>query len=65
MSIEEKAKEYCRSTLVGSTYLKKMSYIQGAKDVLRELELTISVSEDGWLESNLKKLIKQLKGEND
>ena len=62
MSIEDKANEYVKSTLVGSQYVKKNAYIQGAKDVLTELELTISVSENGWLEGNLKKLIDELKG---
>lgn len=61
MSIEEKANEYVKSTLVGSPYVKKNAYLQGARDVLAELELTISVSEDGWLERNLKTLIKELK----
>ena len=61
MTIEEKACEYVKSTLVGSPYIKKQAYLQGARDVLTELELTISVSEKGWLESNLKRLIKELK----
>ena len=61
MSIEERAEEYIKATLVGSPYVKKNAYLQGARDVLNELELTISVSEDGWLESNLKTLIRELK----
>ena len=61
MSIEERAEEYIKTTLVGSPYVKKNAYLQGARDVLNELELTISVSEDGWLESNLKTLIRELK----
>ena len=61
MSIKEKADEYVKSTLVGSPYIKEQAYLQGARDVLTEIELTISVSKEGWLESNLKKLIKELK----
>lgn len=61
MSIEERAEEYVKTTLVGSPYVKKNAYLQGARDVLNELELTISVSEDGWLENNLKTLIRELK----
>lgn len=61
-SIEESAREYAHSTLVGSPYIKKNAYLQGARDVLTELELTISVSKDEWLEDNLNKLIRQLKG---
>jgi hypothetical protein len=33
----------------------------GANAVLREIEMTLSVSEEGCLESNLKKLIEELK----
>ena len=40
----------------------RKGYILGAKAVLEEIERTMSVSEDGWLESNLKKLVKELKG---
>ena len=64
-SITEMAELYTKSTLVGSQYVRKNAYIQGAKDVLNELILTMSVSEDGWLESNLKTLIKELKGDID
>ena len=40
-----------------------LGYEAGAKEVIDELERTISVSEDGWLESNLKKLINEMRGE--
>lgn len=36
-------------------------YCMGANAVLREIEMTLSVSEEGCLESNLKKLIEELK----
>ena len=62
MSIQELAEEYCKSTLVGSTYIKSHAYIQGAKDVLKELLMTLSVSEDCHLKNNLQKLISELKG---
>lgn len=61
-TIEEKAKEYSRSTLVGSPYVKENAYIQGAKDMLHALMMTISISEEGYLEDNLAKLIKNLRG---
>jgi len=61
-TIEEKAEDYLKSTMVGSSFIKKCAYMQGAKDILAEFEMTISVSEEGWLKSNLEKLIKQLKG---
>lgn len=62
MSIQELAEEYCKSSLVGSPYVKKNAYIQGAKDVLKELLMTLSVSEDCHLKNNLQKLISELKG---
>ena len=34
-------------------------------DILGELEMTLSVSEDGYLRSNIEKLIKELKRRND
>lgn len=61
-TIEELADDYCKSTLVGSQYVRKNSYIQGAKDVLQEVIATISVSDDEWLRDNLSKLILELKG---
>jgi flagellin-specific chaperone FliS len=61
-TIEEKAKEYAHATLVGSPYVKENAYIQGAKDILHTLMLTMSISEDGYLEENLVKMIKYLKG---
>lgn len=61
-NIEEMAEEYANSTLVGSPYVKKNAYIQGAKDILNEIILTLSVSEEGWLKSNIKSLIGSLKG---
>ena len=63
MTIIEKAEAYANSTLFGSPSIKKWAYAEGAKDILCELERTISVSKKGWLESNLKKLIKELKGD--
>ena len=61
-TIEELADDYCKSTLVGSQYVRKNSYIQGAKDVLQAVMATISVSEDEWLRSNLRTLTLGLKG---
>lgn len=44
----------------------EQAYCDGAMFVIDEVLRTISVSEEGWLEKNLLKLIKQLKGnEND
>ena len=61
-TIEEKAKEYARSTFIGSKDIKETAYIQGAKDMLHALMLTMSISEDGYLEENLTKMIKGLRG---
>lgn len=61
-TIEELADDYCKSTLVGSQYVRKNSYIQGAKDVLQAVMATVSVSEDEWLRSNLRTLTLGLKG---
>lgn len=61
-TIEELADDYCKSTLVGSQYVRKNSYIQGAKDVLQAVMTTISVSDDEWLRSNLRTLTLGLKG---
>lgn len=62
-TIVELADDYCKSTLVGSKYVKRNAYIQGAMDVLSELSMTVSVSEDESLKDNLKILIKDLKGD--
>ena len=62
-TITELADDYCKSTLVGSTYIKSHAYVQGAMDVLKELSMTLSVSEDESLKDNLKILIKDLKGD--
>lgn len=61
-TIEELADDYCKSTLVGSQYVRKNSYIQGAKDVLQEVMATVAVSDDEWLKSNLRTLTLGLKG---
>jgi flagellin-specific chaperone FliS len=62
-TIKELAEEYAHSTLVGSPYIKKNAYIQGAKDVLKELSLTLSVSDDEHLEGNIMALWNQLMGD--
>ena len=62
-TIKERAEEYAHSTLVGSPYIKKNAYIQGAKDVLQELSMTLSVSDDEHLEDNLMLLWNQLMGD--
>lgn len=59
-NITERAEDYCKSTLVGSNYIKRNAYIQGAKDVLKELSMTLSVSDDEHLEENLMLLYNQL-----
>lgn len=41
------------------------SYIEGANDVLNEILMTISVSNEGYLRDNLLKLVKKLKGNED
>ena len=61
-TIEELADDYCKSTLVGSQYVRKNSYIQGAKDVLQAVMTTVAVSDDEWLRSNLRTLTLGLKG---
>ena len=38
MNINEMAKEYIRSTLAGSSYIKECAYKQGAKDVVDLIE---------------------------
>lgn len=42
--------------------IRRRAFIIGAKAVLDELEMTLSVSEEGYLRSNLEKLIRELKG---
>ena len=37
---EERAEEYCNSTLVGSPYIKKMAYLKGYRQAEKDLELT-------------------------
>lgn len=44
--------------------IRRRAFITGAKAVLDELEMTLSVSEDVYLRSNLEKLIKELKNDN-
>ena len=61
-NIRERAKEYCKSTLVGSNYIKGNAYVQGAKDVLQELAMTLSVSDKEHLEENLMLLYNELLG---
>ena len=51
-SIEQMAEEYAKSTLVGSPYVKRNAYIQGALDVLKKVSTA----------SDLKTLIEELKG---
>ena len=62
-NIRERAKEYCKSTLVGSNYIKCNAYVQGAKDVLQELAMTLSVSDEEHLEENLMLLYNELLGD--
>jgi len=62
-NIREKADEYCKSTLVGSNYVKRNAYIQGAKDVLKELSMTLSVSNEEHLEENIMLLYNELMGD--
>lgn len=37
---EDKAEEYCKSTLVGSPYIKKMAFLEGYHQAEKDLELT-------------------------
>ena len=37
---EDKAEEYCKSTLVGSPYVKKMAYLEGYHQAENDNELT-------------------------
>lgn len=37
---EERAEEYCKSTLVGSPYVKKMAYLKGYRQAEKDNELT-------------------------
>lgn len=61
--IHERAKEYCKSTLVGSNYIKGNAYVQGAKDVLQELSMVLATSDKDHLEENLMLLYSQLMGD--
>ena len=61
-TIEKKAKEYIKYNGGSSPLMQYFAYVQGAKDILHDLMMTMSVSEDGHLENNLKILIKSLKG---
>lgn len=62
-NIRERAKEYCKSTLVGSNYIKGNAYVQGAKDVLQELSMVLSISDEEHLEENLMLLYNELMGD--
>ena len=61
--IHERAKEYCKSTLVGSNYIKGNAYVQGAKDVLQELSMVLVTSDKNHLEENLMLLYNDLMGD--
>ena len=61
--IHERAKEYCKSTLVGSNYIKGNAYVQGAKDVLQELSMVLATSDKDHLEENLMLLYNELMGD--
>jgi flagellin-specific chaperone FliS len=61
--IHERAKEYCKSTLVGSNYIKGNAYVQGAKDVLQELSMVLATSDKSHLEENLMLLYNDLIGD--
>ena len=37
---ENRAEEYCHSTLVGSSYIKRMAYLEGYHQAEKDLELT-------------------------
>lgn len=52
IGIEQMAEEYVKSTLVGSPYVKRNAYIQGALDVLKKVSTA----------SDLKALMEELKG---
>lgn len=46
MNINEMAKEYIRSTLAGSSYIKECAYKQGANDVVDLIEKCFDPSHD-------------------
>ncbi len=46
MNINEMAKEYIKSTLAGSSYIKECAYKQGAKDVVYLIEKCFDPSHD-------------------
>ena len=37
---EDRAEDFCKSTIAGSSYIKKMAYIQGYNQAEKDLELT-------------------------
>ena len=45
---EERAEEYCKSTLVGSPYVKKMAYLKGYHQAEKDLALTWEDLEKLW-----------------
>ena len=68
-TIKEMAEEYCKSTLVGSNYIKGNAYETGANAVLEKIDSLIeNTSGEGEvyhynLYIGLQKLVKKLKGE--
>lgn len=68
-TIKEMAEEYCKSTLVGSNYIKRNSYETGANAVLKKIESLIEDRNGEGevyhynLYMGLQKLVKELKGE--
>ncbi|MBQ9646141.1 MAG: hypothetical protein IJV24_07280 [Prevotella sp.] len=67
-TIKERARKYSATNAINNPPFApkefvEVPYAKGADEVLREVQMTISVLEDGYLESNLRKLIKELKGE--
>ena len=65
-SIKEKAEEYAdeqglRMAYNGSCDNCRQGFVVGANYVLDHLSKTITVSRDGYLYDNLKKMIEQLK----
>ena len=63
-TLQNLATNYCKSTLVGSNYVKKNAYIQGGMDVLGEVLMTLSVSTTpDWAVRNIKLMVERLKGD--
>lgn len=64
-SIKEKSlevfPEHCNAYTDARNKDKRIGFEAGANYVLDHLSMTISVSEDGYLYDNLKKMMKQLK----